>query len=114
MPQFYPTDVTFKDESGYGSWDDSHYRGHLQYVQLLAARTPPVLIPDYNFLEMLTSGRQDGYDSHQEAHELLRQVLNVTGVDLSEFKMDSEQDFYSFLAYHDADHAAFNRALGVV
>lgn len=114
MPQFYPTDVTFKDVPGYGNWDDSHYRGHLQYVQLLAAQTPPISIPDYNFLEMLTSGRKDGYDAHYEAHLLLRSILNVNGTDLTQFDLSKEQDFYSFLAYHDADHAAFNLALGVV
>ena len=56
MPQFAPDQVTFQDGPGMGAWDDSHYREHLQFVQVLAGKTPPVLLPDYDFIQMLTAG----------------------------------------------------------
>lgn len=49
-----------------------------------------------------------------QAHSVLRQILNVQGVDLTGFNLDSDLDFYNFLAYHDADHAAFDVALGII
>ena len=116
MPQFSPSDVTFQDQVGYGYWDDSHHRQHQQYVQVLSGKTPAVLIPNYDFLQMLTGGnaRKSIVETHMQAHSVLRQILNVQGVDLTGFNLDSDLDFYNFLAYHDADHAAFDVALGII
>jgi len=116
MPQFAPSDVTFKDQVGYGYWDDSHHRQHAQYTEVLAEQTPAILIPNYDFLQMLTAGnvRKSIVETHMQAHTVLRQILGVQGVDLTGFDLDSEQDFYNFLSYHDADHLAFNLALGIV
>ena len=116
MPQFSPSDVTFKDNIGYGYWDDSHHRQHTQYTEVLAGQKPAVLIPNYDFLQMLTAGndRRSIVITHMQAHAQLRAVLNVQGVDLTEFDLNSELDFYNFLGYHDSDHSAFNAALGIV
>ena len=53
MPQFSPDQVVFNDGPGLGYWDVSQYREHQQFVQVLAQRTPAVLISDYDdFLQM--------------------------------------------------------------
>jgi hypothetical protein len=116
VPQFSPSDVTYKDEVGYGYWDDSHHRQHQQYVETLATLTPSILIPNYDFLQMLTAANARGsiVETHMQAHAVLRQILNVQGVDLTQFNLDSEDDFNNFLSYHDADHQGFNLALGIV
>jgi hypothetical protein len=115
MPQFSPSDVTFEDNVGYGYWDISHHRQHLQYVQMLSMQTPAILIPDFDFIQMLTAGdaRRSIVESHMVAHTLLRQTLNVQGVDLAQFDLSKSDDFYNWLAYHDADHNSFDLALGI-
>lgn len=115
MVQFSPPDVTFQDGIGYGYWDDSHHRQHQQYVQVLAEQTPAILIPNYDFLQLLTAGnaRRSIVETHMQAHAALRQILNVQGVDLTEFNLDDGNDFNNFLGYHDSDHQAFNLALGI-
>ena len=116
MPQFSPDQVTFKDDPAYGFWDDSHYREHQQFVQVLSGQSPPVLIDSYDFLQMLTAGAQRSviWDSHTAAHNLLRQITGVSGTDYSQFNLDSEDDFYNFLGYHSSEHAAIRQALGIM
>jgi len=116
MPQFAPDQVTFKDDVAYGYWDDNHHREHQQFVQVLSGLTVPVVIPNYDFLQMLTAGnvRKQIIESHQSAHELLRQYTGVSGTDYTEFKFDNEQDFYNFLGWHATEHAAIRTALGIV
>lgn len=115
MPQFQPDVCTFKDDVGMGFWDISHYREHLQFVQVLGGQTPPILLPDYDLSQMLTAGalRRQIVDSHREAHALLDAVLGITELDYSQFDLDSEDDFYSFLGYHSTGHAAIRQALGI-
>lgn len=115
MPQFSPDQVTFKDGPGYGAWDDSHYREHLQFVQILAGQTPAVLLPDYDFIQMLTAGGSRGsiFTTHAAAHVQLRQATGVAGVDYTEFNLDQEDDFYNFTGYHATEHAALRAALGI-
>lgn len=116
MPQFSPDQVTFNDGPGLGMWDDSHYREHQQFVQVLAEQTPAILIPNYDFLQMLTSGnaRRSIVETHNQAHTLLRQITGVAGVDYSEFDLNNESDFYNFTGYHATEHAAIRQALGIV
>ena len=115
MPQFLPDTVTFKDVPGYGAWDDNHYREHLQFVQILAGQTPPILLPDYDLLQMLTAhdGRRSVIDSHNTAHRMLQQICGFTGTDYSQYDLAQEGDFYSFLSYHSTDHASIRRFLGI-
>ena len=116
MPNFSPPEVTFQDGPGYGYWDDGHAREHLQFVQVLAGKTPPVLLPNYDFIQMLTAGssRNSIWESHSEAHRQLRQVTGVGGVDYSQVNLDNSDDFYSFLSDHDTEHAAIRTALGLI
>jgi hypothetical protein len=115
MPQFSPDQVTFQDMPGYGAWDVGHGREHIQFVQKLAAQTPPVLLPDFDLLSLLTAGqsRRSQVESHMQAHALLRQVTNVQGVDLSQFNLDDQNDFLNFLGYHASEHQQIRQALGL-
>jgi hypothetical protein len=116
MPQFQPDQVTFDDGPGLGVWDDNHHREHQQFVEVLAGQTPAVLIPNYDFLQMLTAGaaRRSIVESHNQAHALLRQVTGVGGVDYSEFDLSKPDDFYNFTGYHATEHAAIRAVLGIV
>jgi hypothetical protein len=116
MPQFSPDQVTFKDLPGYGMWDVGHYREHLQFVQVLAAQTPPIEFNDYDFLQMLTAGvaTKSIWTTHAQAHALLDQITGVTELDYTEFRYDNESDFYNFQGYHSQGHQALRTALGIV
>lgn len=115
MPQFAPDIASFGDAAGYGSFDVGHYREHLQFVQVLSQQTPAVILPDFDFLQLLTAGqaRRSMLESHQSSHALLRQVTGVQGVDLSQFDLDKQDDFYSWLGYHQVEHQQIRAALGI-
>jgi hypothetical protein len=116
MPQFSPDQVTFGDVPGLGVWDDNHHREHQQFVEALAGQTPAVLIPNFDFLQMLTAGPARGsiVETHNQAHALLRQITGVGGVDYSQFDLSNADDFYNFTGYHATEHAAIRQALGIV
>jgi hypothetical protein len=115
MPQFAPDLANFNDIAGYGAFDVGHYREHLQFVQVLSQQSPTVLIPDFDFLSLLTAGqaRRSVLDSHQNAHALLRQVTGVQGIDLSQFDLDKQDDFNNWLGYHQTEHQQLRQALGI-
>ena len=116
MPQFAPDQVTFQDIPGLGLWDTGHHREHQQFVQVLSTQTPPILLANYDFLQMLTAGseRRSALETHSEAHNLLRGITGVSGTDYSQFNLDNDQDFYSFLSYHATEHQALRAALGII
>ena len=116
MPQFSPDQVTFDDGPGLGVWDDSHHREHQQFVEVLAQQVPAVLIPNYDFLQFLTSGnaRRSIADSHQKAHDQLGQILGITATDFSDYDLSKQDDFYNFLGYHATVHSQIRLALGIV
>jgi hypothetical protein len=116
MPQFQPDTVTFNDIPGLGAWDDNHHREHQQFVQVLAQRTPPILLDNYDFIQMMNSGnaRSSILETHSTAHAQLRQITGVSGTDYSQYDLSKEEDFYSFLSYHSSEHAAIRQVLGIV
>jgi hypothetical protein len=116
MPQFQPDIVTFNDIPGYGAWDIGHAREHMQFIQVLAQATPSISLPDFNLLSFLTAGqsRKSMLESHEQAHELLRDATGVQGLDLSQFNLDDEGDFSNFLAYHSTEHQQLRQALGII
>lgn len=115
MPQFSPDLANFGDIPGYGAWDVGHGREHIQFVQVLAQQTPPVLIPDFDLLSLLTSGqaKRSMLESHQSAHDLLRQITGVKGVDLSEVNLDNQDEFNNWMGYHQTEHQLLRQALGI-
>jgi hypothetical protein len=116
MPQFQPDQCTFNDGPGLGQWDDSHHREHQQFVEVLAQQVPAVLIPNYDFLQFLTSGnaQRSIADSHQKAHDQLGGILGITATDFSDYDLSKQDDFYNFLGYHATTHAQIRQALGIV
>jgi hypothetical protein len=116
VPQFSPDQCTFNDVPGMGQWDNSHYREHLQFVQVLAALSPPIEIPNYDFSQMLTAGGaiKSIWTTHAQAHAFLDQITGVTEVDYTEFRYDNEGDFYNFQSYHSVGHAQIRQILGIV
>ena len=116
MPQFSPDQVTFQDIAGYGAWDIGHAREHLQFVQVLSQQTPAIVIPDYDFLTFFSAGPavQSQVQSHSDAHNLLRQALGITGIDLSEVDLTKSNDFYNWLGYHATEHATMRQVLGII
>lgn len=115
MPQFQPNQCAFGDLPGYGAWDIGHAREHLQFVSALAARSPAVLIPAYDFLSFLTAGnwRKSIIESHAKAHVQLRAALGIAGVDLSVVNLDDQNDFYNWLDWHAREHAQIRHNLGL-
>jgi|ERR1700690_40601 len=116
MPQFQPDLANFGDLPGYGAFDIGHHREHLQFVQVLSQASPPIVIPDYDFMAFLTSGQaqKSMLDSHQDAHALLRQITGVQGIDLSQVDLTKENDFTNWIGYHSSEHAAIRQVLGIV
>jgi hypothetical protein len=115
MPQFQPDQVTFNDLPGYGAYDIGHGREHLQFVQVLAQKVPPVNIPAFDLLSFLTAGqaRNSILQSHAASHVMLRAALGITGIDLSAVNLDAQDDFYNWLGYHASEHALIRQALGM-
>lgn len=116
MPQFQPDQCTFGDLAGYGGWDIGHGREHIQFVQALAALTPPILVPNFDLLSLLTAGqaRQSMIQSHAASHALLRAALGITGTDLSAVNLDDQGSFYDWTGYHATEHAQIRQALGMI
>ncbi len=115
MPQFSPDTCTFKDVPGYGLWDTGHWREHIQFVQVLAAQVPPILLPDYDLSTLLNGAdaRKSIALSHQSVHDLLSGITGTTAVDFADFDLDKSEDFYSFLGYHAQTHAQIRQFLGI-
>jgi hypothetical protein len=113
--EFKINEFEFGDTAGNGFWLVQHYRNHLQYNAVLAARTPPVLLPEFPILTVEAGkiGRKSWLNSHQDWHELLRPLANATGVDLSEVNMDNEAEFYAWLDAHAAEHRFLDAFFGI-
>ena len=115
MPNFAPDQVTFDDGPGMGLWDIGHAREHLQFVQVLGAQTPVINFPDFDFIQMLTAGdaRKSIWETHSQAHSLLRQITGVGGFDYSGYDLTKQDGFYQFTQDHAVEHSALRAALGI-
>lgn len=113
--QFSPNLYSFGDDAGLGAWLDGHFRQHLAYVNFLATKTPPQLIPVYNIFTVTggKAGRRFWLDAHEKWHEAVRPFANITGVDLSVVDMDDQLQFYEWLDLHNQEHAAIDAAFGL-
>lgn len=115
MAQFSPDFCTFGDRPGMGYFDAGHHREHLQFVEVLAGQTPPVLIPAYDFLSFLTaSDHKSAIESHQSIHELLADITGITAPDFSGYDLKDANSFYGFCQDHATTHAQIRQALGIV
>jgi hypothetical protein len=113
--EFSPNLFQFGDVAGNGAWLDGHYRQHLRYNNVLAARTPPVVLPVFPILTVEAGqvGRRDWLNSHENWHELIRPFTAATGIDLSMVNLDDENQFYAWMDLHNYEHNLFDLSLGV-
>jgi hypothetical protein len=116
MPNFQPDICTFGDMTGYGAFDVGHAREHLQFIQIASSLTPPVLLPNANLLNLLTSGnaRKAQLEAHNDAHTLLSQMAGITNIDFSQVDLDKQDDFYSWIGYHQTTHQQLRQFFGIV
>ena len=45
--EFTINEVAFNDPAGMGAYEVGHYRQHLDYQAVLAARSPPIILPTF-------------------------------------------------------------------
>jgi len=113
--EFQIVDVAYGDTPGMGLWLVQHGREHQQFVSVLAQKSPPVLIPDFNLYDMgeTRDHRRIWLADHNQVHNLLRQQANVTGLDLSLVDLDDEAVFYAWIEYHATEHQLLRQAFGI-
>jgi len=115
MPNFQPDICTYQDLVGYGAWDIGHDREHLQFVQMASQMTPPIVLPAYDFLNILNARdtQRKQLEVHQSAHDLLSSIAGITAVDFSGFDLTKQDDFYNFLGYHQTTHQQLRQFFGI-
>jgi hypothetical protein len=113
--EFSPNLVAYGDVAGLGRWLVGHYRQHLRYNDVLAGRSPPVIIDDFPILELGSNSqeRRVWADQHEKWHELIRPFANVTGIDLANIDFSDPSQFYQWIDLHNAEHALIDTAFGV-
>jgi hypothetical protein len=96
-------------------WLVGHYRQHLRYNAVLAARSPPVIIDEFPILNLGDSKREVRFwlDAHQNWHQLIRPFANVSGIDLAQVDFDNKNQFYLWQDDHNAEHRLLDQAFGV-
>jgi hypothetical protein len=106
---------SFGDVAGEGQWMIGHFRQHLRYNDKLAARTPPVILPEFSIIavEGGANGRRGWLEAHSNWHRLLRPIANVTGIDLATVDMDDEEQFYAWMDSHNEEHGFMDIIFGV-
>jgi hypothetical protein len=114
--EFNPNFFAFGDRSGQGQWEIGHYRQHLRYLDVLGAQTPPsTAVPDFDISSMGASKeeRRGWLQDHFTIHAALRNLTNVTGVDLTALNFDNEQAFDQWLSDHATEHQQLDTAFGL-
>jgi hypothetical protein len=116
VAQFFHDQVAFGDAAGFGIWRLEHAYEHTQFVQLLAARSPPLLLSDYPFFDWFVGNKgfqTTWLDTHQRVHDFLRQVTGVGGPDLDDVDFDEPQQWYDWHGAHATEHANLRAAFGI-
>ena len=114
--EFQANLVSFGDQSGLGAWEVGHYRQHLNYNDVLAARSPAVVLPVFPIFNLLGLSKFEiifWLNFHEKWHELVRPYANVTNIDLSEFDITKPSVWYEWQDLHNAEHAAIDKAFGI-
>lgn len=114
--EFLANTVVFGDQPGLGEWEIGHFRQHLRYNGVLAARSPAVVIPVFPIMNLVGMTDQEVFfwlDAHENWHEQIRPFANVTGINLSFFDVRSPDSFYEWQDLHSAEHNLIDRAFGL-
>jgi hypothetical protein len=115
--EFQVAQVEFGDLVGLGAWQVGHARQHLRYDAVLAARSPPIILPPiplFRIGENKEEIRTWFQDHYFNVHLLLRQYSGITGgSDFSIVDLSKPEAFYDFLDVHFIEHTLLDAALGV-
>lgn len=116
MPIFFHDTVLPRDPAGFSIWLQEHYLEHVQFVQLFQSQTPVIFIPDYNYALW-------GYDpkttsswleAHQTTHQSLRDHTGVAGIDLADVDLSKDDEWFTWMDSHAAEHSDLRLALGLL
>jgi hypothetical protein len=114
--EFQVTLVEFGDEIGFGAWQTGHARQHLRYLSVLAARSPPVILPDVPLFRIGATRNEvkEWLRTHYfDVHVHLREQTGLTGSDFSNVDFSNPKFFYDFLDLHNTEHTLIDQALGL-
>jgi hypothetical protein len=112
---FFPDICLPRDPAGFGLWRSGHALEHTQMADILRGATPSVMAPAYNILDWRDEREfvQQWLVTHEQIHEVLRSVCNVTGTDLSLVDFSQDDQFTEWLDDHAAEHQQFRAVLGI-
>jgi hypothetical protein len=115
VTEFVPSIFLYGDRAGQGRWEIGHYRQHVTYVTHLATRANPVLIPDHPLMVIGTTDleRRVWLEDHAATHGALRELANVSGIDLSEVDFENPEEFNVWLDSHSLEHSLIDAAFGL-
>lgn len=112
---FQPDNVLPRDPAGFGQWLMGHYREHVQMASLCLALSPSVFVPGYDILSWKDEPKlvQQWLQSHQQMHQVLQQVTNLTGSDWSLVDFSDDEAFSSWMSDHANEHLQMRQVLGI-
>lgn len=113
--EFQINEVAFRDPAGMGAYEVGHYRQHLDYQTVLAARTPPIILPTFPIFHFGGNAEELRFwlNDHETLHELLRPIANVQSVDLSALNINSAESWYEWVDVHRQEHSLLDAAFGL-
>lgn len=113
---FFPDICLPKDPPGFGLWRSGHALEHTQMQTILRAQMPPVSVPGYNLLDWRDEPEfvQQWLVTHEQIHEVLRSVTNVSGSDLSLVDFSQNDQFTEWMDDHAYEHVQFRSVLGIM
>lgn len=113
---FQPDQVLFGDAAGFGLWRMTHGYEHLAMVNVLAHRTPAVIVPNYNIFDWRDERELAiaWHQSHYAIHQSLRVAANTSGIDLSLVDFSQQDQWYEWHDDHAAEHVALRQAFNLV
>ena len=114
--EFQVAFVAYNDAAGLGLWEIEHYRQHLRYKDVLAARSPPQIIQDFPIMRLVGSSPgelKSWLAMHEKLHETLRPLANVSGPNYADVDFSDPQAFDDWLNVHKTEHDLLDTAFGL-
>ena len=104
-----------RDPAGFSIWLMQHYLEHAQFVQIFQQQTTPIFIPDYNFALWDDDKNVVGswLQAHQRTHQSLRDFTGVSGINLADVDLTQDDQWYTWMDDHAAEHRDIRSALGI-
>lgn len=109
--------LAYGDGPGFAAWQVGHAFQHERYLKVLAARTPPVILPDVPLFRVGETKDEvfSWFQTHYfNVHLPLRQYSGIQGgSDFSYVDLTKPDYFYDFLSDHFAEHQLLDKAFGL-